>query len=75
MKIPSFIVIDKKTGIEADPYEIALHEEWAKHLCYWDMDGFAIMQDGTLILCDEWGQMAHCPEGRFEVVFESEGDT
>ena len=71
-KIPEFIVIDKKTGKEADPYEITLHEEWAHQLCYCDMEGFAILEDGTLILCDECGRMAYCPDGRFEVVFVEE---
>lgn len=66
----TFRVIDTLTGKEADEYEIALHEEWAKNLCYCDMDGFAIMQDGTLILCDECGRIAYCPEGRFNVVFD-----
>lgn len=35
----TFTVIDTKTGKEADEYNIALHEDWAKHLCYCDMEG------------------------------------
>ena len=66
-----FYVFDKKTGKEADAYEIALNEDWAKHLMYCDMDGFAIEQDGTLILIDECGQLAYCPSGRFEICTES----
>ena len=66
-----FIVIDKKTGKEADEYEIALHEDWAKDLIYCDMEGFAIEQDGTLLLLDECGQLAYCPSDRFEVVPEA----
>lgn len=67
-----FRVIDKKTGKEADPYEIALHEEWAQRLCYCDMEGFALLEDGTLILVDECGHFEFCdPEG-FKVVFEEE---
>lgn len=66
-----FIVIDKKTGKEADEYEIALHEDWAKHLMYCDMEGFAIEQDGTLILLDECGQFVYCSSDRFEVVPEA----
>lgn len=66
-----FYVFDKKTGKEADVYEIALNEDWAKHLMYCDMDGFAIDQDGTLILIDECGQLAYCPSGRFEICTES----
>lgn len=63
-----FIVIDKKTGKEADECEIVLHEDWAKHLMYCDMEGFAIEQDGTLILLDECGQFVYCSSDRFEVV-------
>lgn len=62
-----FSVIDVKTGGEADPYEIALHEEWAKNLMYCDMEGFAIEEDGSLILVDECGRYEYCPIGRFEV--------
>ena len=66
-----FYVFDKKTEKEADVYEIALNEDWAKHLMYCDMDGFAICQDGTLILIDECGQLAYCPSDRFEICTES----
>lgn len=60
-----FTVFDKKTHKEADPYEIALHEEWAKELCYCDMVGFAIGQDGTLFLVDECGRYEFCDPERF----------
>ena len=66
-----FYVFDKKTGKEADAYEIALNEDWAKHLMYCDMDGFAIEQDGTLVLIDECGQLAYCPSDRFEICTEA----
>jgi hypothetical protein len=65
-----FTVIDKKTGKEADEYEIALKEDWAKDLMYCDMEGFALLQDGTLILVDECGRFEYCPADRFEIVFE-----
>ena len=65
-----FTVIDTKTGKKADTYEIALKEEWAKHLCYCDMEGFAIEEDGTLVLLDECGRVAYCPEGRFRIIPE-----
>ena len=68
-----FIVIDKKTGKEADEYEIALHEDWAKDLMYCDMEGFAIEQDGTLILLDECGRFKYCPPERFEIKNKKEG--
>lgn len=65
----TFMVIDNTTGKEADPYEIALHEEWAKNLVYCDMEGFAIEEDGTLILLDECGQYEYVPLERFKVVW------
>lgn len=63
-----FWVVDKQTGYEADPEEIALKEDWAKDLIYCDMEGFAMLQNGELILVDECGRWEPCPEGRFEVV-------
>jgi hypothetical protein len=62
-----FRVIDKKTGKEPDLYEIARHEDWAKGLMWCDMEGFAIEEDGTLMLVDECGRYAYCPLGRFQV--------
>ena len=87
-KLPAlkqFKVIDKETGKEADPCEIARNEKWAQNLCYCDMEGFFIGQDGTLILADECGKFeyANCisetlnslPDGsiekRFEVIWEA----
>ena len=65
-----FYVIDKKTGKEADTYDIACNEEWAKGLIYCDIEGFFIGEDGTLVLLDECGNWAYCPEDRFEVVWD-----
>ena len=65
-----FHVIDRNTGKEADPYEIALNEEWAKSLCYCDMEGFAIEEDGSILLVDECGKFEYCDPDRFEVVFD-----
>lgn len=48
---------------------IAIKEPWAKRLIYCDMDGFAMCEDGTLILLDECGNLAHAPEGRFLVTW------
>ena len=67
-----FRVIDKQTSKEADPYEIALHEEWASCLVYCDMEGFAITEDGHLVLMDECGHVVYCDTERFKVVFEEE---
>lgn len=66
-----FCVFDKKKNKEADCYKIALKEDWAKCLCYCDMEGFAITQDGRLILLDECGRYTYCPDNRFKVVAES----
>ena len=67
-----FRVIDKKTGKEADTWNIALHEEWAQGLVYCDMEGFAITEDGYLVLMDECGNVVYCDPERFKVVFEDE---
>ena len=69
-----FTVIDKNTGKEADAYMIARRCKWARHLVYCDIEGFAIEEDGTLILLDECGNVAYCPDGRFDVVFSKEGE-
>lgn len=68
-----FTVIDNKTGKYPDLWKIAQKEEWAKDLMYCDMDGFALLEDGNLILMDECGNYAFCPADRFTVEFESMG--
>lgn len=71
--IRSFKVIDTKTGEEADTYEIALHEDWAKHLIYCDIDGWALGDDGSLMLLDDCLRAAYPPDReRFKVVWEDE---
>ena len=72
IKIISFAVIDNKTGEYPDLWKIALTEDWAKGLMYCDMDGFAILEDGGLILMDECGKFAYCPSDRFTVVLDEE---
>lgn len=67
-----FTVIDNKTGAYPDCEKIALTEEWAKHLCYCDIDCFAITEDGALILIDDCGRMAYCPAGRFAPTIDPE---
>ena len=69
-----FTVIDNKTGKCPDLEEIATEEEWAQGLMYCDMEGFALLEDGILILCDECGRFEYCPDGRFTVVFEEGGE-
>ena len=64
---PTFGVIDLRTGGYPDVERIALNEEWAKHLVYCDIDTFAVTEDGKLILLDDCGNVAYCPDGRFEI--------
>ena len=70
--IRSFRVIDTKTGEEADSYEIALHEDWAKHLIYCDIDGWALGDDGSLMLIDDCGRFAYADRERFKVVWDED---
>lgn len=72
--VTGFDVVDTKTGEYPDLERIALTEDWAKHLMYCDMEGFAIEEDGTLLLLDECGRQACCPEGRFEIRRPPEGE-
>lgn len=67
-----FSVIDKKTGKYPDLEKIALEEDWADGLMYCDMEGFALEEDGTLLLLDECGRQACCPPDRFQIVTEEE---
>lgn len=69
----TFEVIDNKTGKEPDLEDIVLNEEWAysSNLIHCDMEGFAITNNGDLIMLDECGNYEFCPQGRFTVVQES----
>ena len=62
-----FKVIDPNTEKYPDLEKVALTEEWAEGLCYCDMEGFAIGEDGNLILMDECGRFACPPADRFIV--------
>lgn len=66
----TFTVIDPKTGEYPDLEHIARAEEWAQGLVYCDMEGFCINEDGNLLLMDECGNYAYCPDDRFQVNFE-----
>lgn len=55
-ELKTFRVIDTLTGEVVDPNESTLH--------------FAIEEKGSLILIDECGGIAYCPEGRFKVVWD-----
>ena len=54
----------------ADVERIAIGEEWAKNLCHCDIEGFAITEDGLLMLIDECGNCAYCPNDRFTVILD-----
>ena len=73
-KRTGFTVIDKNTCQEADLEQIALKAPWAKGLCYCDMEGFAIGQDGDMYLLDECGRWTYPPQDRFEVRWEDDSD-
>ena len=66
-----FRVIDRQTGQPAAVRKIILEEEWARGLIYCDMEGFAITEDGGLILLDTCGDYVECPKGRFRVEFDN----
>lgn len=67
-----FTVIDNKTGKDPDCEKIARTETWAKHLCHCDIDCFAITEYGGLVLMDDCGSVAYCPDDRFTVILEVE---
>ena len=69
-----FEVIDKQTGKVADTYNIALKEKWAHNLVYCDIEGFALTDDGVLMLLDECGNCAYCPDDRFEIILKGDED-
>lgn len=69
-----FDVIDIKTGEYPNLWDIPIKEDWAKDLMYCDMEGFAIEEDGTLLLLDECGKFCYCPVGRFEIRRPPEGE-
>lgn len=68
----TFTVIDRKTGKEADTYKIALKEKWAAGLIYCDIDGWAIGDDGSLMLIDDCGRFAYADRERFKVVWDED---
>ena len=69
MAYPKFTVIDKHTGEYPDVWKIARRCKWAKYLVYCDIEGFALTEEGQLILMDECGNTAYCPSDRFEVIW------
>lgn len=65
-----FTVIDPQTGAYPDLEQVALNENWARHLTYCDMEGFFVDEYGLLVLADECGNYAYAPADRFRVVWE-----
>ena len=64
-----FHVIDKETGEEPDLRGIEQENPaWIQGL--YDLEGWAILPDGQLILLDASGNYVYAPEPRFEVVME-----
>ena len=61
------IITDKKTGEYPNVERIARKEKWANNLVYCDIDGFALTENGDLVLMDECGNVAYCPSDRFDV--------
>ena len=56
----SFQVLDTKTMKEVsldDFTELAINND----LMEFDIEGFALQEDGTLLLCDECGRFAYVP--------------
>lgn len=47
-------------------------EDWAEKLMFFDIDGFAITEDGNLVLMDKCGSVACVPYDRFAVVYKHE---
>jgi len=71
--MPTFTVIDNLTGKEADEYKIVKSEDWAKHLMLGDIEAFALEDNGSLLLIDDCGNVAYCPDDRFSIVFDEGG--
>ena len=68
---PTFRVLNPD-GSEPDLADVALKEGWATGLVWCDMEGFAMFEDGSLVLLDECGNWRCPPADRF-VVKWSEG--
>lgn len=69
-----FTVTEKNKNRYPDLAKICRKEDWAHGLCYHDIEGFAIGEDGSLYLLDECGNYGCVPFGRFRVSADP-GDT
>ncbi len=63
-----FNVIDTTTDDEPNYWELSTEKWVEEHLIWSDIEGFAIEEDGSLVLLDECGNYVYCPEDRFRVV-------
>ena len=66
-----FKISDNKTGKEPTRRVV---ENIAKkqHLMLYDIDQFAVCEDGQIILLDDCGNIAYCDMKRFSVEIEGE---
>jgi hypothetical protein len=70
-----FHVVWSQNGELVDDLEatcLRYRDSWTKGLVYCDMDGFAVLSDGTLILCDECGNYAYPSPDLFRVEWLSD---
>ena len=66
-----FTVIDTQTGKAPDLECIPYQELWCKGLSSSvEVEGFAVCENGRLVLMDECGNYVECPAGRFELRWE-----
>lgn len=70
MKEKKFAIIDTKTGEEAR-WGDYVNEEWFDGLAEYDMEGFAVTENGDVVLLDECGHFRYCPPGCFAVVWDA----
>lgn len=56
-----------------DAYKFCKENEWASHLIYCDIDGFAIGEQGDLMLIDDCSNVAYCPRGMFKIIYHING--
>ena len=63
----TFKVIDLLTNEDPNLYTIALYEGWTENLCYTDVSGFMLDEDGILYLADDCNNIAACPNDRFKI--------
>ena len=66
----TFTVIDKETGREVSEWVI---RKIAKNggLIEFDIDQFAVTEDGSLILLDDCGNCTYCAQDAFQIRIDS----